>query len=809
MKYLLCTFDQLPADQKIIAGGKGGALALLYQKGYPIPKGFIIMPSAFENDEMIPEAWGQVQTYLEQLRKVDGGIMFAVRSSAQAEDSSAASFAGQFDTVLQLRTDEEIHKAIRTVRRSRNSEEVKTYSEMKGVGKSHDMAVVVQQMVPADVSGVLFTADPVTGRRDQMIGNFIFGLGEKLVSGQATPFSFILKRQKGLWFRKIYEGPPELKTFSKELFILGTRLEKEFNCPQDIEWAIAAGKLYLLQSRPVTTLSGHDPFTGEWNDTKTGSYLWTNVNFGEAIPEVITPLSYSVQQHIYESWKILPGYQSAGNIGGRIYLNLSVYASALHAVGYSKKGIIRFLEGLLYIKIPQSMEIPLIRLPKGSMVSFLPRFVRLIMKQNKAVRESPEFLSANPIWCQSMQKELQNINEKKQLLALWHNEISPHLKKTVWSVFGSVTQFSDSAMKLRSQLAKILGPEDADVLISGLSSSTDVRDGSGLLASLGPVLGIAKVARGEMALDEYNLRYGHRGPNEFELSIPRPADDPAWIEEQLEQYKQYPIDAETLLEKKREKVIAVWHGFQTSHPRLAGKMKRRIEKLAPRGRLREAVRSEYTRDRWVARTFALRAGELTDLRKDIFFLTIEEVLDVLSGDETVVNYIPARKEAHKKYSALPAYPSIICGRFEPFQWAADPDRPRDIYDSLALAAPMVDYDFKSDLITGSPASAGRIEGVVHILNSAEQGKYLTKGEILVAPQTDIAWTPLFPRAGAIVTDVGAPLSHAAVIARELGIPAVVGCGNATVCLQTGDRVLVDGGKGTVAVLERNVPFSKT
>jgi pyruvate,water dikinase len=200
----------------------------------------------------------------------------------------------------------------------------------------------------------------------------------------------------------------------------------------------------------------------------------------------------------------------------------------------------------------------------------------------------------------------------------------------------------------------------------------------------------------------------------------------------------------------------------------------------------------------LARAFALRAGELTGIGEDIFFLTIEEVLDLLSSDESSTSYIPARRETHTRYEALPPLPALIRGRFDPFQWASDPQRRTDFFDARA---PSPTSPPPSSTISGFPGASGRIEGVVRRLESPEEGHQLRDGEILVTEQTNVGWTLLFPRAAAIVTDVGAPLSHAAIIARELGIPAVVGCGDATMRLMTGDRVRVDGGQGFVEILE--------
>jgi pyruvate,water dikinase len=199
------------------------------------------------------------------------------------------------------------------------------------------------------------------------------------------------------------------------------------------------------------------------------------------------------------------------------------------------------------------------------------------------------------------------------------------------------------------------------------------------------------------------------------------------------------------------------------------------------------------------RHWFLRAGELSGLGDDIFFLTVQEALDLLVGDQSAISYIRTRREHHAKLAALPPSPAVIRGRFEPLLWANDPHRRSDYYDARApLAAPVP----STDAVTGVAGSAGRVEGVVRFLDSVEDGSELQPGEILLASTTNVGWTPLFPRAAAVVTDIGAALSHAAIVARELGIPAVVGCGDATMRLKTGDRVLVDGSHGVVQLMER-------
>jgi len=670
MEEMIRSFNELTAEQQSLGGGKGGTLARLYQAGYPVPDGFVIMPDAFSGDELTTEAWMQARTHLARMRKADRDIAFAVRSSAMSEDAAQASFAGEFETVLDVHTDEMIREAIHTVRRSRHSERVRAYSEAKGIDTAHDMAVIVEQLVRADISGVLFTAEPVTGSRTEMTGNYVFGFGEELVSGEAEPYTFTLKRPKGQ-----YDGPPEFKRFVRRLYKLGCRLERELGCPQDIEWAIADGKLYLLQSRPITTLIGHDPTTGEWNDSLTGDYLWSRNNYGEGRPDVMTPLTWSLSNAVYREISFLPGYSMAGNICGRYYANVSVMVSMLHAMGKSLESAMEQMEGLLG-HVPEGLDIPLVPLPRSSLLSGLPKMIKLAIKEKRGAKKIPEFLATNPDWCRGMQQRFQEIQTVDELISLWHEQLWPRIFESMWIVGGSA-QPLEASRKLHRELTELVGEADANALLSTFS------DDSAQLASLGPLVGIAKVARGEMSRQEYLEQYGHRGPREAELSAPRPMEDPDWFDQQLEEFRKSPVDIDALLAKRRAAFDAAWQRFLERYPRKAKKMRRRIDQVGPAGRLREAVRDEVTRFLWVERAWALRAGELTGLGNDIFFLSIDEVLDLLSGKDTATKHIPARKETHARYSALPPYPMIIRGRFDPFQWADDPNRRGDIYDVQA------------------------------------------------------------------------------------------------------------------------------
>ena len=338
------------------------------------------------------------------------------------------------------------------------------------------------------------------------------------------------------------------------------------------------------------------------------------------------------------------------------------------------------------------------------------------------------------------------------------------------------------------KLAKLDGEADAALLLSGQQAE------GAPLASLGPATGLARLARGEIDRDSFARQYGHRGSHEVELSLPRPAEDPGWIDGQLAALHGTAHDADALLADQEAARAAAWERLARQDPKKAAAARKLIARWAPVARDREAARSEAVRSAWVVRAWVRRAGELTGHGDDLFYLELPETAGLLHGDPAPLAKVPARRAAFQAYQALPPYPALIRGRFDPARWAADPDRRSDYYDERARATQ------PDNKIRGFPGAAGVVEGLARVLRTPEDAAQLGDGEILVTTVTNIGWTPIFPRAAAIITDVGAPLSHAAIVARELGIPAVVGCGNATMRLHSGDRVRVDGSNGTVEVL---------
>lgn len=536
---------------------------------------------------------------------------------------------------------------------------------------------------------------------------------------------------------------------------------------------------------------GFNPETGEWNDSLTGDFIWGNTNIGEALSFVMTPYTWSAVGSAYDNMNVLPGYHSVGNIGGRAYQNGTVMISAFNAIGRNTDDLLKEMGGL---EEPiEGLTIPAIPISLADRFSILINGIRIQIKQRATLRNPSKFLAENSIWSQDMRQRLQETGTEKDLLRLW-SEVEAHSTDAFWYVVGTAWQYAELIAPLRRELTSMVGETDASILLSSVSAETE------LLAGLGPVVGLSQVAHGKMDRQEYLYKYGHRGPYETEFAAPRLAEDPTWFDQQLSAYLESPVDVDELLSKQRTAFEAAWTRFSKSFPKQSTTMRQRLERAAEVIRIREAARSELARIAWVGRTWAQRAGEITALGEDIFFILDGEVLDLLAGKEAPTQYIPARKETHTRYTALPPYPMIISGQFDPFEWAADPNRPVDIFDShLPGGTPLREEDV-SRVIRGIPGSGGQAVGFVRRIDTPKESDRIRQDEILVTSQTNIGWTLIFPRLAAVVTDVGAPLSHAAIVARELGIPAVVGCGDATARLKTGDRVQVDGSAGTVTLI---------
>ena len=294
-------------------------------------------------------------------------------------------------------------------------------------------------------------------------------------------------------FRGRFIGPSELRPFAKPLYRLGIRLEHELGSPQDIEWAIADGRLFVLQARPITTLRGYDPATGESNDSLTGDYLWTNANVGEAVPDVMTPCTWSfVQIFISEAMSALfhLGYPPIGNIGGRLYMNTSLMATMLATFGMRGK---RFndLSEQVFGRIPDELEIPLIPISRWKIMrTTLLAALSIKWRIRTDMKRLPAFLDAAPAQCDKLHAQIRAATSPRDLIKLWKTDLLPFFHKACHMLVAGGR--SQGIRATRGRLRKLVGDADANALMSGHGSSGNS------LASLGPLLGLEQLARGEI-----------------------------------------------------------------------------------------------------------------------------------------------------------------------------------------------------------------------------------------------------------------------------------------------------------------------
>jgi pyruvate,water dikinase len=815
-----------PAADLATAGGKGASLGRLARAGLPVPPGFHVTTAAYRafvaahglrepilaTDEAgvaalfaahpVPE---EISAPIRDAYTALGEPAVAVRSSATAEDLPGASFAGQQDTFLDVHGADAVVDAVRRCWASLWTDRAVAYRRRTGIAPDDlSLAVVVQELVDADASGVLFTADPVSGATERMVVNATWGLGESLVGGSVTPDELVLEASTGSVLERrtgdkavltvrtpngTAERPaPDGKrtaavlddAAAAELAGLGRRIAAEYGRPMDVEWALAGGAFAIVQARPVTGV--RDP----WNDSLGVDHLWTNTNLGEAFPDVLTPATWSLA-HLFMSRAMptlsMPGYRGYGRIGGRFYLDLSVAAALSRMVGVSQARF-RALTENTFGRLPEGVAIPPVPLSRPRMLRrMLPLIFEFLRRVVANLKRLPGFVADNPARCAQLRARVETVEDPAALAALWEDEVRALVELGADMLATAGRADPIALLTVQKRLTKLVGAADAAALTSGLTVDGDV------LASLGPVVGLARLERGEIDAATYAERYGHRSPHEFEVSLPRPVERPGWIDEQVAAMRAAGTDPLAMLEQVEAANRAAWERLVAAHPRKVRAVRARLDRWARAERGREQARTEAVRTFTVVRALMLRAGELTGLGEEVFMLDVDELVGVLRGapapDTT------ERRAAHERYSALPPYPMLIRGRFDPFAWAADPDRRGDIHDPAAAAAPA------DAAISGFPGASGVVEGTVRVLHTVDEGAQLLGGEVLVTTVTNVGWTPLFPRAAAVVTDVGAPLSHAAIVARELGIPAVVGCGTATTVLRTGDRVRVDGGRGTV------------
>ena len=749
-------------------GGKAGSLGEMLRMGLPVPSGYVITADAFENGNLKSAASAELK---DLLNKLPAAHTYAVRSSAIGEDGCENSFAGAYETVLDVKT-EDIEKAVLKVAASAENERVDVYAKERSA-ETVGTAVVIQQYIAPDLAGVIFTADPISGSRGRMTGSFVKGAGEKLVSGEGMDGEFVIDAVK-----YAYSGNSEMTPYAKKLFGYAKKLEAD-GVPKDIEWAVSGGRVYLLQSRPVTTLfrNNYDDF--DINDSLCGELLLSKTNVGEIFLRPVSPVTFGMVDMVS---KVL-GIPLISNVCGQLYLNISGICSMLMAFRVKKEKAFDMIKELAG-GIPDT-EVPVYPFDRNIVLKAVGNIIKNSFKKKDKKYHPKKIKGRFTELSLELTEKIRKTGSKSELLQIWNDDCEPFMT----GVLSAITTGLDvkSLFGTRDKLEKICGTELADRLMSDCS-------GNGNIESLGPLLGIADVISGKMTREEYTIKYGHRDADEMELSIPFPYENPDFPDNVIEDYKNSGIDAYAMKaaqEKRREEAV---NEFKAKYPSHSGKLDQMLKKYSDAVAGREIIRSDALRIFCIIREYLLRAGALTGLGNDIFMLYTDEIKELLAGDESCRNKIPVRRETYEKQMKMPNFPSMICGRFTLEEWLAS-GSPGGYYRFGETAAQSGD-----NVISGVAGSAGQIEGTARVLKNIDDVSTIEQGDILVVPAANIGWVRVFPKISALVTDVGAPLSHAVIVARELGIPAVVSCQSASTRIHTGDHIRVDGTLGKVFVV---------
>ncbi len=855
-------FQEIDQTQVVVVGGKGAYLGELSRiEGVRVPAGFCVTTDAFRRimagapsiddrlgrlSRLNPGDRESIRTLSAEIRRAIEGIpipddvaaavtsaiaqlgeraAYAVRSSATAEDLPTASFAGQQDTYLNVVGPAEILQHVSRCWASLFTERAVTYRLRNGFGhrKLH-MAVVVQQMVFPQAAGILFTADPVTGNRKVASLAASFGLGEGLVSGLVNADVYEVRdgevvakavAAKQLAIHASPAGGTEEQTLEPErqeqpaltdaqvvrLAQLGQRIEAHFGCPQDIEWCLVDDDFQIVQSRPITTLFPI-PEVGDGEN-----HVYVSVGHGQMMTDPMKPLGLSVWQ--------LTTPRPMNEAGGRLFVDVTralgsptSRAGLLEVMGKSDPLIRDALETILDRGdfIPSLPGEGPVGAPAGDAPAPIETDPAIVAELIGRTQSSIAMLKRNirtKVGSALVDFILEDIQELKRIL------FDPQSHQVFMSAM-------EAAWGLNEQLQAWLGEKNAvDTLTQSVPHNVTSEMGLALLdvadvirphpevvAFLRHVEDesfldeLVKLAGGREARDAILAwldKYGMRCVGEIDITRPRWSERPTTVVPViLGNIKNFESGAgKGRFEQGRQEA---WEKEQELLERLRA-LPDGERKAEEAKRMIDRVRTfigyrEYPKYGMVSRYFVYKQALLEEAerlvqahvlheKEDIFYLRFEELQDVVRMNQVDGQLIRERKEAFRSYQALTP-PRVLTS------------------DGEGIAGAYRRVDLPAGALVGLPVSAGTVEGRARvILDMAEAD--LEPGDILVTAYTDPSWTPLFVTIKGLVTEVGGVMTHGAVIAREYGLPAVVGVEHATRLIQDGQRIRLHGTDGYVEI----------
>ncbi len=888
MRYIK-PLSQLTRSDLPLAGGKGANLGGLIQAQVPVPGGFVVTTEAYRSFVVENGVWPKIQTALESSRLdnpeelesasekiralfsdaiVSRGVIdelseaycslgefehVAVRSSATAEDLPDLSFAGQQDTYLNIVGQAALLDALVRCWASLWTARAIAYRARNGIAQEEvTLAVVVQKMVQSEASGVMFTANPMSENRDQIVIDATIGLGEALVSGLVEPDNYTVDGDriaaktlgaKALVIHgKTDGGTATVKRDNAslqalpdaailELARLGRRIERVFGEPQDIEWTWAGGKLSIVQSRPITTLypalSGNDegrflalfsmgamqgmldPFTPLGIDT-------FKTLVGAIAPLFGLPGSIEGQRGLYEA-------------GNRIFFNftpllrskpgrgfLSLYTSAIDPgsngiaarlmedprLALRKPGMkLRTAMGFLWVGKSIAFNVLRSNVAPAKARARIQRFVQEFVSDIEARNAGVGNLSERVALMEEVLRSLPPVFYRRLVPCIAAGQVPLQL---LLRLFSKIPNGPETVMELTRGLPFNVTTE-MDLTLWAVSRAIKADASSERYFNVGDAASLARdymqkklPPLSQEAIAGFMDRYGMRGVGEIDLGRPRWREEPTSLFQSIKSYLAMPDGDKAPDEvfkrgrqaaaEARIKLLGMARLLPGGRLRVPGVdgMIRRIRELAG---LRETPKFSAVkaltamREGLLASGRDLKAAGILENEGDIFFLRVAELKAVAAGeDRDWKALVTGRREFYGREKKRRRIPRVLLGDGTAF------------YDGMGASG--------SDgpgVLSGSPVSAGVVEGTVRVVFEPHATELL-HGEILVCPGTDPAWTPLFLAAAGLVMEVGGVMTHGSVVAREYGIPAVVGVHEATSRLKTGQRVRVDGSSGRVTIL---------
>ncbi len=854
-------------------GPKAENLGRLLQAGLPVPPAVCIpgnacrqhllrLTSAAELAELTADGlatWRRkiidaplAGDLLDQLQEVLASFDWdhlAVRSSASAEDLPGASFAGQHETVLGVKTVEQAAVAIRRCWASLWSDRAFEYRRHNGIEPTAtDMAVIVQQLVDADVAGVIFTVNPTTGDPNCMVVEACWGLGDSLVSGRVSPDRFQLAKDSlsllesetgrkttrcsldgegGSRQEPVPAERQELVSLNMDQILdlarLGRDIERLFDGPQDIEFAVKDDRLQVLQARPVTVVAAPPAESADGR-----RQIWTNANTGEVMPDVVCPFTWSFVDELVRALigsfvkrvgMDLGDAPLIGRIGGRLYFNLNTIRVCLrHAPGGGEERLAEIFggrqddPGLQQVLNLKEEDLPDLKFSWPRFLCALPALLwHFVTFTSKREREVVAHFRV-PV-DRETELDVDAMTPRELVHAV--EGAKDHLIRAM-PLVSSIAVAIAYAPLLYDFCRLFLKPDGEAVagrLLAGVGNNAhakagvalwqlaqcarndrDVRAAVAAAAEFEPLREkLKEVPAGADWLQQWDAfmrDHGHHCRGEIEVHNPRWREQPDYILQQVQSYLKAGEDEDFLqryeqVARRREAALAAARKrFRDPFRRWA------LSFIAGRAQQCSVVR-ENLKNQLVRRLAAVRrlllalgrkltaAGQLND-PDEVFFMTGDELRAVAAGGETPDGEIATRLAEYNADRELTPPPVVV-----------------GVFDASMCVDEDVDPDHK---LAGLAIMPGRVEGKARVILRAGDDQVLP-GEILVAPFTDPGWTPYFLNAAAIVMDQGGLLSHGAIVAREYGIPAVVNVGPATRLIKTGDTILVDADHGVVTILD--------